>query len=297
MKPGHAGGGTPVGRVRRGALAIEHRADVSPEQIAEAIARHQANDRVGREACEKWGPGSSVSRVALAGGGVPRELAVKLHRYRGLRGVLSDGWRGSRAARARAGLARLTPIGVDSPAWVASAERRRAGCVLESWLVCEFRADAQPLPAALASRELPRAARRRLLAAVGDLVGRLHAAGVDHPDLKPSNLLVGEGGSLTLLDLDALVPPRRLTARRRVRALGQLEAFARDLLPWLSRTDRWRVLRAYLALHPSLGPRRAGLVREIDAWACRRIEEWSRRDRGERRTYPIAPRPTRDPRA
>ncbi len=296
MNPGHAEGGAPARRARRGELAIEHRDDVSADLVVEAIARHQAHDRLGREACEKWGPGSSVSRVALAASGVPCELAVKLHRWRGLRGALSDGWRGSRAVRARAGLARLTPIGLDSPALVAIAERRRAGIVLESWVLCEFRADAQPLSVALVREDLARSARRRLLAGLGDLVGVLHAAGVDHPDLKPSNLLVGAGGALALLDLDALVPPRRVNWRRRVRALGQLEAYARDLHPGLSRTDRARVLRAYLERNPSLRPERSRLASEAVAWARRRLAEWSRRDRGERRAFPLAPRPTPDSR-
>jgi hypothetical protein len=297
MNPGQAEGGAPARRARRGEFAIEHRADVSADLVVEAIARHREHDRLGREACEKWGPGSSVSRVALAAQGAPCELAVKLHRWRGLRGALSDGWRGSRAARARAGLARLTPIGLDTPALVAIAERRRAGVVLESWLLTEFRADALPLPVALAREDLTRSDRRRLLAALGNLVGALHAAGVDHPDLKPSNLLVGPGGALAVLDLDALVPPRRLTWRRRVRALGQLEAYARDLQPGLARSDRARVLRAYLARNPSLRAERSRLAGEAVAWAQQRLVEWSRRDRGERRAYPLAPRPTPDPRA
>jgi len=297
MNPGHAEGGAPVRPARFGGLAIEHRPDVSAELVADAIARHQAHDRLGREACEKWGPGSSVSRVELAGDGGPRALAVKLQRWRGLRGALSDAWHGSRAVRARAGLARLTPTGIDSPALVAIAERRRAGVVIESFVLSEFRADALPLPVALARDGLGWRGRRRLLAAVGDLVGRLHAMGIDHPDLKPSNLLVGADGELALLDLDALMPPRRLSFRRRVRALGQLEAYARDLHPWLGRADRARVLRAYLAHAPALRGERRRLVREAGAWAQRRIDRWSRRDRGERRAYPLAPRATPDPRA
>ena len=294
MISGHAGNGAlpPARRVRRGDLAIEHRADVSADLVVEAIARHQAHDRLGREACEKWGPGSSVSRVALAGAGEPRDLAVKLHRWRGLRGAFSDGWRGSRAVRARGGVERLSQCGVDTPRLVAIAERRRMGIVLESWVLSEFRADAQPLPVALATLAAERRRRRERLAAVGDLVGTLHAAGVDHPDLKPSNLLVGADGALALLDLDALVPPRRLTWRRRVRALGQLEAYARDLHPWLSRTDRMRVLRAYLARNPSLHGERRRLADEAVAWAVQRLAKWSRRDRGERRHYPLAPRLT-----
>ena len=277
-------------RVRRGDLAIQHRADLPADLVLEAIARHSQHDASGRDACEKWGPGSSVSRVTLAGGEGRRDLAVKLHRWRGVRGALSDWWRTSRALRARAGRARLTPLRVDSPALLATAERRRAGLVLESWELSEFRADAEPLPAALAARAADPGRRRALMTALGDLVGRLHAAGVDHPDLKPSNLLVGPDGGLALLDLDALVPPRRLTWRRRVRGLGQLEAYARDLAPRLSRTDRLRVLRAYLARNPALVTERARLARETSAWAERRIREWSRRDRGVRSRFPLAPR-------
>lgn len=263
--------------------------------MLEAIAHHREHDAVGRPACEKWGPGSSVSRVALGSGEQRRDLAVKLHRWRGLRGALSDWWRASRAVRARAGRARLTPCGVDSPVLLAIAERRRAGIVLESWELSEFRADSQPLPVALAERARSRRSRRALLAALGELVGGLHAAGVDHPDLKPSNLLVGTDGRLALLDLDALVPPRRLTWRRRVRALGQLEAYARDLAPGLSRADRLRVLRAYLARDPALCREGGRLAREASDWATRRVAEWSRRDRGVQGRFPLGPRAGDEP--
>ena len=286
---------SPLRRVRRGDLAILHRDDLPAELVLEAIARHREHDALGRQACEKWGPGSSVSRVELGSGVQSRELAVKLHRWRGVRGALSDWWRASRAVRAGAGRARLTPCGVDSPALLAIAERRRAGVVLESWELSEFRAGWQPLPVALAERASAPGSRRALLAALGELVGGLHAAGVDHPDLKPSNLLVARDGRLALLDLDALIPPRRLTWRRRVRALGQLEAYARDLAPGLSRTDRLRVLRAYLARDPALCDEGARLAREASDWAARRVAEWSRRDRGVQRHFPLGPRAGGEP--
>jgi hypothetical protein len=297
MVSGHAGNRapSPLRRVRRGDLAIQHRADLPAQLVVEAIARHREHDALGRQACEKWGPGSSVSRVELGSGAQRRELAVKLHRWRGVRGALSDWWRASRAARARAGRARLTSCGVDSPDLLAIVERRRAGVVLESWELSEFRAGWQPLPVALAERAAMRGSRRALLAALGDLVGGLHAAGVDHPDLKPSNLLVGTDGRIALLDLDALIPPRRLGWRRRVRALGQLEAYARDLAPWLSRADRLRVLRAYLARDPAPRDEGGRLAREASAWAARRVAAWSRRDRGVQRHFPLGPRAGGEP--
>src|SRR4030095_3824446 len=88
--------------------------------------------------------------------------------------------------------------------------------------------------------------RRRAIAfEIGRVVGTLHAAGLDHADLKHSNLLVTSDDPIAALDLDSLIPPHRPTWRRRVRALGQLEAYASDLYPDLPRSDRARVLRAY----------------------------------------------------
>ena len=136
-----------------------------------------------------------------------------------------------------------------------------------------------------------RPARRRALAfALGDLVGPLHAAGVDHSDFKHSNLLVGPGEEIALVDLDSLVPSRHLTWRRRVRALGQLEAYATDLYPWLPRTDRARFLRTYLARNPELRERRSALIADVKVWVERRLESWARKDRRGHIVFPLAPR-------
>jgi hypothetical protein len=80
-----------------------------------------------------------------------------------------------------------------------------------------------------------------------------------------------------------------------VRALGQLEAYARDLAPGLSRSDRLRVLRAYLARDPSLRGESGRLARQASAWATRRIAEWSQRDRGAQRHFPLGPRAGSEP--
>lgn len=275
-------------------LAIRHAPQLAPELVVRAIEEHRAHDAAGREACEHWGPAASLSRVVLQHGGERLDLAVKLCRWRGLRGALSDRLRGSRAARALAGAARL-PAEVPSPEPLASAERRCAGLVLESYLVTRFLPDATPLPAALPGLAATPRRRRAVVRAVGDLVGALHAAGIDHADFKHSNLLVGPGERVSLVDLDSLLPGRRPSWRRRVRALGQLEAYATDLYPWLPRTDRARFLRAYVARHPSLAERRRELVSDVRRWVERRLAEWSRRDRSHHIVFPLAPRePPRD---
>jgi hypothetical protein len=264
--------------------------------VLRAIEVHREHDAAGREACEQWGPASSVSRVALEGPAGPLDLAVKWSRRRGLRGALSDALLGSRAERARVGAARVAQAGVATAEPLAAAERRRCGLPLESFLVTRFLAGSLPLPAALPGLGLAR--RRALARALGDLLGTLHAAGLAPADLKPSNLLVGPEGSLALVDLDSLVPRRHPSWRRRVRALGQLEAWAADLAPGLPATDRARFLRAYLAHAPALRRRRAQLVREVRRSARARLAAWSRKDRRGHVVYPMAPRgaPPRDPR-
>ena len=86
------------------------------------------------------------------------------------------------------------------------------------------------------------------------------------------------------------MPNRKPTWRRRVRALGQLEAYATDLYPWLPRTDRARFLHAYLAQNPQLRARRVELVADVKVWVERRLESWARKDRLGDIVYPLAPR-------
>ena len=82
----------------------------------------------------------------------------------------------------------------------------------------------------------------------------------------------------------------RTEGTERARALGQLEAYACDLYPWLSRGDRARFFEAYLEASPEWRERRRVLARAAVAWADRRLEEWSRKDRSDHHHYPMGPR-------
>jgi hypothetical protein len=285
-----AGDGTTWQRSRSGGLTISHRAELGPDLVIRAIRAHRCNVARGRDACEQLGPGSSVSRVLLEIPAGRLDLAVKWNHWRGWRGALGEVLRGSRAKRAVAGARRLDRIGLGHPRSLALAERRRCGVVRESYLLTSFLIDAVPLPAIMPALRTDVARRRALASQLGEVIGRLHAGGLDHSDLKHSNLMVRSDDTIALLDLDTLVPPRRLVWRRRVRALGQLEAYARDLAPWLSRGDRLRFLRAYLRQQPDLVRRRGDLVRGASAWAERRLAVWARKDRRDHIRYPLAPR-------
>jgi tRNA A-37 threonylcarbamoyl transferase component Bud32 len=283
-------GGRDWAEARGEGLRLRHRVGLEAAALLRAVAEHRANAARGREACEQWGPGSSVSRVRLAGPGEPLDLAVKWNHPRGLRRALAEALRGSRAARAAAGARRLRRAGLQAPETLAIAERRRLGGVVESFLVTAFLPDAEPLPAAMPGlREAPRQ-RRAVARGLGDTIGRLHAAGLDHRDLKHSNLLVRGDGSIVLLDLDCLEQRRRLSFRRRVRALGQLEAYAADLYAWLPRSDRVRFLDAYLRHAPQLVDQRPALAAAVAAWVERRLASWARKDRSDHYHFPLGPR-------
>jgi tRNA A-37 threonylcarbamoyl transferase component Bud32 len=282
-------------RSRAGGLRILHRADLAAEHVAAAIEAHRANAARGREHCEHWGPASSVSRIALRRAEGDLDLAVKWNHPRGARAALAEWLRGSRAARAQRGAARLAALDIDHPETLAVAERGGPGRVDESFLLTGFLADAPPLPAAM-PQLLAHPRRRRAVAfEIGRVLGALHAAGLDHGDLKHSNLRVTADDRVALLDLDSLAPRRRLGWRRRVRALGQLEAYTCDLYPEVPKTDRARELRAYLEREPALRPRRRALLGDVRTWVEARVARWQGRDRELHVYYPLAPRPALAP--
>ena len=275
---------------RCGGLHVVHREGLDAAAVLFAIEVHRRRVAERREECEAYGPGSSVSRVSVSG----LDLAVKWNHSRGLRGALSDLWNGSRARRAAAGALRVEGLGLQAPQTWATAESRKAGLVVESFLLTGFCRGADPLPAAAPRFRADRRRRRALVARLGETLGRLHAADLDHRDLKHSNLLVTPDDLLVLIDLDSLARPRRMRWRLRVRALGQLEAYARDLYPWLGGGDRLRFLRAYLAETGLDATESSRLRRDVESWAQRRLSEWADRPRPDRERFPMAPRRAED---
>jgi tRNA A-37 threonylcarbamoyl transferase component Bud32 len=271
---------------RVGGLRVFHDARVSAEDVSSAIELHRGNAARGPSACEQCGPASSVSRVRVGG----HDWAVKWQHPRGGLRALADGLRGSRSRRALVAARWLGAAGLRVPAVVACAERRHLGCVPESFLVSEFEAGAEPLPLWVHRHREAAQERCALAQRLGEAVGRLHAAGLDQRDFKHSNLLVRADGALVFIDLDSVRHHRCLSERARVRALGQIEAYARDFYPWLPSTERAHFLRGYLDADAAFAERSAALVGGAARWAERRIREWARRDRSGHHPLPVDPR-------
>lgn len=198
--------------------------------------------------------GRNVSRVDLGG-----EIAYLKREHRVRTRDRLRSWRSgfgwcSMSAREAAVLRRLEDYGVPVPQWLAFGSAAGQGFVLLAAASAEQ--DLRSLPAISIG----------LAGHIGRTVARIHAAGVDQPDLFAKHLLVDEPtGTLTVLDWQRARLRSSLSWARRVRTLAALGASApADLF----RPTRWRqVLAAYLEETATMrGPSVAldGLVQQVD---------------------------------
>ena len=160
--------------------------------------------------------------------------------------------RGSRATRARKNGNALLRAGFPAPLNVAWGNLARGREYLFTRAAAGIDV-ARCLGVTLAGRAGPQLhTRRHLLHALGAFIGRLHANGFIHGDLRPGNILAdlrGESFHFTLIDNERTVrklpPPGKLLLKN----LMQL-----NMLPPtdLSLTDRMRFLRAWHQQNPEL---------------------------------------------
>jgi 3-deoxy-D-manno-octulosonic acid kinase len=135
-------------------------------------------------------------------------------------------------------LQHMALLGLPVPGPIA-ARYQRAGLVYRCDLITERIAGAQPLSVLLAARALPEAQWR----AVGAVIARLHAAGVDHADLNAHNLLIDGAGAVSVIDFDRgrLRPSQgRWAAGNLHRLRRSLDKISRQLPP-----ERWAAVPAW----------------------------------------------------
>jgi tRNA A-37 threonylcarbamoyl transferase component Bud32 len=118
--------------------------------------------------------------------------------------------------------------------------RRRHRCPAEGYLLTERVPDARELDAAIAAGP-----KRDWFDALGRLIRRMHEKQVAHRDLKAANILMS-GDDPVLIDLVGVAPGAAVGRRQRMKNLARLNASFLDS-PHVTRTDRLRFLRAYLA--------------------------------------------------
>ena len=209
-----------------------------------------------------------VAAEALARALAARESGELLKDERGVRLLRSGGWIWKRHASERAARAAWRAgHGLE----VRGIATGRALAWWGPWLLME---DAGPTLSAWVDAEFAKAApdaQREALEAAGELLGRLHARGIYHADLKANNVAWAPGRTPRLLDYGRVDFGVRVGRRRRVKNLAQLNAALPDAVPASLRELALRRYRSALG-DASSDPRlREDVVRE----SLRRAHRWS----------------------
>jgi hypothetical protein len=214
---------------------------------------------------------SAYARVAYS---AQRQLYYKEFLPRSPAESLKALVRGSRATRARRNGEALLLAGIDAPANIAWGKlpggreylfmQAAPGQGITQWL--------RDTLVARSGEQLQR--RRQLLRALGVFIGRVHATGFIHGDLRPGNVLaVLEQGRFrfTLIDnernVQKIPPPGKMLLRN----LMQLNM----LLPSdISRSDRMRFFTAWRRQMREWSPLEAKILgAQAYLWAMRRLQE------------------------
>jgi tRNA A-37 threonylcarbamoyl transferase component Bud32 len=126
------------------------------------------------------------------------------------------------------------------------------------WIACEKLDGGEQLQAVLLSEATPPARRRRLCFEYGKFARHLQESGVWQYDFNPTNVLVRDPEML-LIDFERVrVRGRALPAEERMYLLSKM-----NRLRGVSRTDRWRFLKGYLAAHALEAKQPKLVAREI----------------------------------
>lgn len=202
----------------------------------------------------KYSQGGEVFRAHLEVGGETIDIIAKQSRPRGTGRRFANMFRPSRARRNfRRGL-ELLRAGINTALPLVQLER--GALHREAWLITEFVPDLVDLDR-VASQVLPRLegvyayrVKTAIVDGVVDLLVRMEAAGLNHRDLKASNILLagvtdGSPLSVWLVDLDGLRRHRVTAMSRQWHPIRRLAASLLDYTT-ITRTDYCRFLRAYL---------------------------------------------------
>ena len=181
--------------------------------------------------------------------------------------------RGSRATRARQNGERLNRAGIDAPHnlfW----GKLPCGREFLYTLAAPGRPVTDWLRDTATNGDAPDiAARRQLLKELGVFIGRVHATGFIHGDLRPGNVLAAHIGGrfrFTLVDNERIGRGDPPAGRKLLRNLMQLNMLP---LSQLGRRDRMRFFVNWRRQMRELAPMEAKIIAaEAYLWAMRRLE-------------------------
>jgi len=216
-----------------------------------------------------------VFRYHVCSNGVSSAFYLKRYLYHSALDFVKHSPRSSRARRAFDASLMLQENGFDSPAVIGLLERRRGPFVTDNMLVTREVQNAAPITQLLKdirnrSDRDTLVRKRDLIRAFAGTVGRMHAKGIFHGDLRLGNVLVvkeHENWRFYFIDNERTEKFRSLPPRLRLKNLVQVNMFFHGI----SKTDRLRFLRSYLESNPGIEDRSSAWIRRITAKTNRRL--------------------------
>ncbi|MEA3224580.1 MAG: lipopolysaccharide kinase InaA family protein [Planctomycetota bacterium] len=220
-----------------------------------------------------------VFRGSVSFDGASRMVYLKQYLCRSKLDFVKHFFRASRAKRAFNASLMLRQNGFDTPAVVGLFERRIGPFCTDNFLLTEEVGNAGSMVEVLtdlcADSDADTLVRKRdLIRAFAETLGRMHAEGIFHGDLRLGNVLVAreeQKWRFFFIDNERTRKFYNLPSTLRLKNLVQVNMFIHGI----SNTDRLRFFRAYLSKSPSIRMRYGRWAQKIIARTNKRL---SRKD-------------------
>ncbi|OHB58048.1 MAG: hypothetical protein A2Y07_00775 [Planctomycetes bacterium GWF2_50_10] len=194
----------------------------------------------------------------------------KQHLLRDIRDRFKFLLRKSRSMRAFEGAMILEENSFNGPEFAAVVERMAGPVCIENYTVTREYAGGvnvrELMHDCAAGKTISASSRRGMIAAFGRLVGKMHAAGICHGDLRLGNVLVRDNGGVyefAMLDNERTKKYKTLPRKMRIKNLVQIN-MSRE---YFTRVDAMKFWKTYTELNSADGC----LAEQIDAITSKRL--------------------------
>jgi tRNA A-37 threonylcarbamoyl transferase component Bud32 len=208
---------------------------------------------------------------------VDKGVYFKQYLCRSVWDFIKDFVRASRAERAFQAAEMLGENGFDAPAIIAMGKFRYGLYHTTNFLVTLEIEDAKQIYQFISDLQkdskLETRSKRKLIRAFGRTVGRMHAKGIFHGDLRLGNILARQEKDrwrFFFLDNERTRKFYRLPARLRLKNLVQVNMFPPAAM---SNTDRMRFFKEYWAQNEKAKTKKADLIKKVLKKTRRRLDK------------------------
>ena len=194
---------------------------------------------------------------------VDKGVYFKQYLYRSVWDFIKDFVRANRAERAFKATEMLGENGFDAPAIIAMGKFRYGLYHTTNFLATLEIEDAKQIYQVISDSKLETRSKRKLIRAFGRTIGRMHAKGISHGDLRLGNILARQEKDrwrFFFLDNERTRKFYRLPVRLRLKNLVQVNMFPPAAM---SNTDRMRFFKEYWAQNEKAETSKAELIKKV----------------------------------